>query len=106
MPGVVRLSDIALVVGDVHVCPTCPHVASGPAVEGSNDVFVNSLNAVRKGDRGIHAVCCNKNTFVADAGSNNVFVNGKPLVRMFDNTKHCDQTPGTFITGSPTVWCN
>lgn len=106
MPGAVRLTDVALVSGDAHACTACPHVASGPAIEGSNDVFINSLNAVRKGDRGIHAVCCQKNTYVADAGSNNVYVNGKPLVRMNDATKHCDQTSGKFITGSPTVSCN
>ena len=106
MPGAVRLGDIALVAGDAHSCCICPHVASGPAIDGSNDVFINSKNAVRKDDRGIHAVCCGNNTFTADEGSNNVYVNGKPLVRMMDQTKHCDKATGMFITASPTVWCN
>ena len=106
MPGAVRLGDIALVVGDSHACSVCPHVASGPAIDGSNDVFINSKNAVRKEDNGIHAVCCGDNTYVADKGSNNVYVNGKPLVRMLDRTKHCDNTSGMFITASPNVSCN
>ena len=106
MPGAVRLGDIALVVGDAHACSICPHVASGPAIDGSNDVFINSKNAVRKEDRGMHAVCCGNNTYIANEGSDNVFVNGKPLVRMFDQSKHCDKAKGMFITASPTVWCN
>ena len=106
MPGAVRLGDIALVTGDAHSCSICPHVASGPAIDGSNNVFINSKNAVRKNDRGIHAVCCGNNTYTADQGSNNVYVNSKPLVRMSDKTKHCGKTSGKFITSSPNVSCN
>jgi uncharacterized Zn-binding protein involved in type VI secretion len=101
----VRLGDLAMVVGDSHGCPGCPHVCIGPTIDGSNDVFINSLNAIRKGDPGIHAACCGPNTFNTNEGSPNVFVNGKPLVRLNDETKHCGGT-GHTITGSPNVFVN
>ncbi len=105
MPSAARLSDIALVNGDAHGCSVCPHVASGPIISASVNVFINGLGAARKGDPGIHAVCCGPNTFTINAGSDNVYVNGKPLARMQDETKHCGGN-GKIIAGSPTVNCN
>ena len=101
----VRLGDLGLILGDVHVCPGCPHVCIGPTIDGSNDVFINGRNAIRKDDPGIHAACCGPNTFKANEGSSNVFVNGKPLVRLNDQTKHCGGM-GHIITGSPNVYVN
>jgi uncharacterized Zn-binding protein involved in type VI secretion len=101
----VRLSDLALVLSDTHGCCVCTHICVGPTIDASNNVFINSLGAVREGDAGIHAVCCGPNTYKAAEGSGNVFVNGKPLVRMGDKTEHCGGQ-GSFITGSPTVFCN
>ncbi|MBO5753024.1 MAG: PAAR domain-containing protein [Proteobacteria bacterium] len=105
MPPAVRISDLALVAGDAHGCLICPHVCIGPVINGSPDVTINGLPAVREGDPGIHAVCCGPNTYSTAEGSGNVFVNGKPLVRMFDKTSHCGGD-GKMITGSPTVFCN
>lgn len=105
MKGAVRVSDLALVVGDAHGCMVCPHVCTGPAISGSNNVFINGKNAVRKGDPGIHAVCCGPNTYTAKEGSGNVFVNGIAMMRLGDPTSHCGGD-GKFITASPTVNCN
>lgn len=105
MKPAVRLSDIALVPADAHGCCICPHVCMGPIINASNNVFINSLGAVRLDDPGIHAVCCGPNTYKTAEGSNNVFVNGKPLVRLGDKTTHCGGD-GKMITGSPTVHCN
>ena len=101
----VRLGDLAMITGDAHGCLACPHVCVGPTIDGSNDVFINSLNAIRKGDPGIHAACCGPNNFKTNQGSPNVFVNGKPLVRMNDQTKHCGGM-GKMINGSPNVFVN
>lgn len=100
-----RLSDLALVAGDAHGCPVCPHICTGPIISASNDVFINSLGAARKDDPGIHAVCCGPNTFTINEGSDNVFVNGKPMARMGDQTKHCGGN-GKIIIGSFNVSCN
>lgn len=100
-----RLSDIALVPSDGHGCPICTHVCVGPIVNASNDVFINGLGACRKGDPGIHAVCCGPNTYQTAEGSSNVNVNGKPLVRFGDKTSHCGGD-GKMILGSPNVFCN
>ena len=105
MKGVIRVSDMALVLGDAHGCPACAHVCTGPMISGSNDVFINGLNAVRKGDPGVHAACCGPNTYQTNAGSDNVFVNGKPLVRIMDDTKHCGGN-WHMITCSFNVMCN
>ena len=106
MPGTVRLGDDALVKGDAHTCPGCAHVCIGPAINGSNDVFINSRNAIRKDDMGIHAACCGPNTYKSTKGSNNVFVNGKPLCRKDDETLHCGTTKGKFIAASTDVFTN
>ncbi len=105
MPAAVRLSDIALITGDAHVCYVCPHTCLGPVISASTNVFINGLGAARKGDPGIHAVCCGPNTYTINEGSNNVYVNGKPLARLNDETKHCGGN-GKLITSSPNVNVN
>ncbi|MFA5624797.1 MAG: PAAR domain-containing protein [Bradymonadales bacterium] len=105
MPAAFRLSDLALVPGDAHGCLICPHICIGPSINGSPDVFINGLAAIREGDPGIHAACCGPNTYKTSEGSPNVFVNGKPLVRKGDKTSHCGGD-GKTITASPNVFVN
>lgn len=98
-----RLGDKSLAPIDVHGKSCCPHIAvSGPAIEGSPDVFVNGLSALRVGDKGIHFVCCGTNDWKAMEGSDAVFINGKPACRLGDKTKHCGGD-GTLIAGSQDV---
>lgn len=102
MPPQGRLGDKASVPADAHGCPACPHPGIGPAVCGSEDTLVNSLPALRVDDTGIHAACCNLNTWTAKQGSATVFINNKAAHRMGDQTKHCGGT-GQLIEGSPNV---
>jgi uncharacterized Zn-binding protein involved in type VI secretion len=105
MPAVARLADQAQTSADAHGCPACPHPAIGPIVQGSADVFVNGRPAARKGDRGVHAVCCGPNTFTIAKGSPSVYVNGIPLARMNDKTQHCGGT-GPITEGSNDVFAD
>lgn len=105
MPPAVRLSDKAACPADKHGCPACPHPTFGPAVNGSTDVFINKLAAIRLDDPGIHMACCGPNQWQVAKGSPTVYVNGKPLARMGDKTKHCGGD-GTLIVGSPNVFAD
>lgn len=105
MPPAVRLSDKAACPADKHGCPACPHPTFGPAVNGSTDVFINKLAAIRLDDPGIHMACCGPNQWQVAKGSPSVYVNGKPLARMGDKTKHCGGD-GAFIIGSPNVFAD
>lgn len=105
MPPAVRLSDKAASPADKHGCPACPHPTFGPAVNGSTDVFINKLPAIRLDDPGIHMACCGPNQWKVAKGSPSVYVNGKPLARMGDKTKHCGGN-GTLIVGSPNVFAD
>jgi uncharacterized Zn-binding protein involved in type VI secretion len=97
-----RLGDKAHVPLDVHGCPACPHPGIGPAVQGSPDVNVNRRPALRVDDRGVHAACCQTNTWTATKGSLTVFINGKGAHRMGDQTRHCGGM-GQLVEGSPNV---
>lgn len=88
---------------DDHGKPCCPHSVTGPATGGSPDVFVHGQPALRVGDPGTHAVCCDANTWNAAAGSGTVFVNGIPFTRLGDATTHCGGG-GKMITGSESVF--
>lgn len=105
MPGAARISDLAFISKDTHACPACPHACVGPIISGSNNVFINGKGAARKGDPGIHAVCCGPNTYTINEASSNVYVNGIPLARRGDETKHCGGN-GEIITCSFNVSCN
>jgi uncharacterized Zn-binding protein involved in type VI secretion len=105
MPPAVRLSDKANCSADAHGCPACPHPTVGPAVNGSPDVFVNKLPAIRLGDPGIHMACCGTNQWKVAKGSSTVYVNGKPLARMGDKTTHCGGS-GSLINGSSNVFAD
>lgn len=102
MPGQGRLGDKASVPADAHGCPACPHPGVGPAICGSEDVFVNSMPAVRVDDTGLHAACCNQNSWTATQGSASVFINNKAAHRLGDKTKHCGGS-GNLIEGSSNV---
>ncbi len=65
-------------------------------------MFTNSRPAFRKDDTGIHAACCNTNTWKAVQGSATVFINNKEAVRQGDQTKHCGGS-GNMIEGSNNV---
>jgi len=102
MPGQGRLGDKAQASADAHGCPACPHVVTGPAVQGSPDVLVNTMPALRLGDPGIHTPCCGSNEWKAAAGSATVLINNKPAFRMGDQTQHCGGA-GQLIEGSVDV---
>ena len=102
MPGQCRLMDLSNVPADAHSCPACPHPCVGPAIEGSPDVNVNGLPALRVGDHGVHAACCGANTWTAQQGSQTVFINNKAAHRLNDSDTHCGGS-GQMITGSTNV---
>ena len=102
MSGQGRLGDKANAPEDAHRCPACPHPAVGPAIQGSPDVNVNKLPALRVDDPGVHSACCAENTWTATEGSATVFINGKAAHRMGDQNRHCGGM-GTLIEGSPNV---
>lgn len=102
MPAQGRLGDKSQIEADAHGCPACPHPAVGPAIEGSPDVLVNNLPAVRVGDKGIHAACCGPNMWTATKGSGTVLINNMPAHRMGDMDTHCGGV-GKLIEGSPDV---
>jgi uncharacterized Zn-binding protein involved in type VI secretion len=102
MPGQGRLGDKANIDSDAHGCPSCPHPGTGPAIQGSADVFVNSRPALRVDDVGIHAACCGGGMWQAQQGSGTVFINGKAAFRQNDPTQHCGGS-GQLIEGSDDV---
>ncbi len=102
MPPQGRVGDLAQCVADAHGCLACPHNVIGPGVQGSPDVLVNGLPALRVGDPGVHAPCCDGNTWNAQTGSATVMINNKGAHRQGDMTKHCGGV-GTLTNGSPDV---
>lgn len=102
MPPQGRLGDKSHAPADVHGCVACPHPVIGPAIQGSPDVLVNNLPALRVGDMGIHAPCCGANMWTAVKGSATVFINNMPAHRMGDDDQHCGGM-GKLIEGSPDV---
>jgi len=102
MPPQARLGDKSSVPADAHGCPACPHPCIGPAVGGSPNVLVNGKPALRVGDPGIHAACCDGNTWTAKTGSGTVKINDKKAHRQGDQDKHCGGM-GQMIEGSPNV---
>jgi uncharacterized Zn-binding protein involved in type VI secretion len=102
MPEQCRLGDKSRVPVDAHGCPGCPHNCTGPAIIGSPNVLVNNRPAIRVGDMGIHAVCCNGNIWTAKAGSATVFINNMKAHRKGDMDQHCGGI-GQMIEGSGNV---
>ena len=102
MPPQGRVSDLAQSKADAHGCLGCPHPVVGPGIQGSPDVMVNGLPALRVGDPGIHMACCGPNMWNALKGSGTVFINGIPAHRKGDTTMHCGGV-GELTMGSPDV---
>lgn len=98
-----RITDTSFCAADDHGNDCCSHAVEGPAREGSNNVFINGLGALRKNDRGIHSTCCGPNTWKTDQCSASVFINGRGAVRKTDATLHCGG-PGQMQTGSDNVF--
>jgi uncharacterized Zn-binding protein involved in type VI secretion len=104
-----RITDRAKSLGHVHMCPACtqgaPHTVMGPFVQGSPNVMINGLAAIRQNDPGVACACCFTNMFRAQGCSTTVLANGRGLVRKGDATAHCEPQsfPGDVITGSPNV---
>lgn len=103
MPAAARLGDRSNCPSDSHGNECCPHNVTGPATEGSPNVFINGKPALRVGDSGVHSQCCGSNTWKCTQGSSRVFINGKPAVRLGDQTQHCGGV-GKIIDGSDNVF--
>ncbi len=108
MPPAGRKGDIAFCPRDHHEgCDKCPHTVIGAAVRGSKNVRINGRQALRVGDRGLHASCCGSNLWQAAIGSPTVLINNRPAHRMLDITRHCGTQKlggfGLLVNGSPNV---
>jgi uncharacterized Zn-binding protein involved in type VI secretion len=102
MPPQSRVGDLSKIPADAHGCPACPHPCVGPAIQGSPDVVVNGMPALRVGDPGVHAACCGPNQWTAQSGSSTVLINNKAAHRQNDQDKHCGGM-GQMVNGSPNV---
>ena len=98
-----RVGDKANSPNDSHGKSCCDHNVTGPATQGSPDVFIDGRAALRIGDPGVHSSCCGPNTWVTAKGSPKVLINNIPAVRLHDATTHCGGT-GKMIEGSPNVF--
>ena len=102
MPMQGRLGDNAHCPSCGHGNICCSHGVTGPGVQGSMTVHVNSMPALRMGDPGVHSSCCGANAWNAVGCSATVQINGLGAHRLGDMTQHCGGT-GTLIQGSPNV---
>lgn len=103
MQPATRVGDKANCPNDSHGASCCDHNVTGPAAQGSPDVFIDGRAALRIGDPGVHSSCCGSNTWVTAEGSKKILINDIPAVRLGDATTHCGGT-GKMIEGSPTVF--
>lgn len=93
MPAAHRLGDICT----GHSC-----YPPRPNVQGSPNVFVNSIPSHRVGDGWGPHCCGGCHRGHAACGSPNVFVNGKPKCRIGDAV----DCGSKMATGSPNVFVN
>ena len=103
MRPISRVGDQANCPADSHGGRCCSHNVTGPATQGSPDVFIDGKPALRVGDSGEHSACCGSNTWVTAEGSSKVLINDIPAVRLGDATSHCGGA-GKMIEGSTTVF--
>ena len=94
MPAVSRIGDA---VATNHGCD-----GSTTMAQGSSDVLINGIGAVRVGDLDtVHAFggrgCSSRHQVALSAGSSSVFVNGRSLGRVGDGAE-------TLSSGSPNVF--
>jgi uncharacterized Zn-binding protein involved in type VI secretion len=90
--GYACLGMISSCASDAHGCPACPHSTKGPIISGSSQVLVQGRPAARQGDTGVHAACCDGNTFEITGGDSSVLINGRPAARIGSTTRHCGGT--------------
>lgn len=87
MPAIARINDI---IATGHGCDSV-----APIKQGSTNVFVNGLGAVRVGDSDTHNIpvilpgpppvtVCLPHTVIVGSGSGSVFINGKGVARVGD----------------------
>lgn len=98
-----RKGDESSCPADAHQCPSCPHAVRGQATQGSGNVLINRMPALRLGDLGEHAECCGSQQWVAAAGEGSVLINNRPAHRKGDAVKHCGGA-GALQTGSADVF--
>ena len=103
MPNAARVSDKSNCENDSHGNICCPHNVTGPAINGSPNVYINTLKALRLNDSGVHSACCGPNTWNCSQGSSTVYINGLPAIRKGDKTTHCGGI-GNIISGSEDVF--
>jgi len=100
MPGAARKGDI----GSAHKKCYPP----SPAIEGSGDVFINGLPAVRQDDAYAVHGCngCKPHERKASQGSSTVNINGKPAVRIGDaiNCGGMAQTGSSNVNIGDSSW--
>lgn len=98
-----RKGDESACPADAHQCPSCPHIVRGQAMQGSDDVLINRMPALRVGDQGEHSSCCGSQQWVAATGEGSVLINNRPAHRKGDATSHCGGV-GALVTGSSNVY--
>ncbi len=95
MPSITRKGDNT----SGHGCfPPSPTISASP------NVYVNGIQAVRKGDAVAPHGCgsCPPHPRKVSVGSGNVYINGQPAARQGDAV----DCGGTVIAGSGTVFVN
>jgi len=102
MPEASRLGDKAKCEADSHGTPVCPNRVKGPATQGSPDVQINHMPALRLNDKGLHKSCAGPGVWQAVQGCESVLINYQPAVRKNDLTQHCGGV-GVMIEGSDDV---
>lgn len=83
--------------GDMHSGHQC--FPPTTAIQGSTDVKINGLAAVRTGDQFVTHACGKPHPVYAGQGSTTVMINNLPAMRVGDPT----QCTAVIITGSSNV---
>ena len=84
-----------------HGAPCCPHNVVGSIVEGSPDVYANSLKVARLNDKVIHD-CPHCGTGWISTASGTVRANGIGVARLGDSVTY-PGGGGTIVTASNNV---
>lgn len=79
-------------------CPGCPHNVVGKITNGSSNVRIGGIPAVRVGDKGASAGGCGPNVVTVKTGDPSVLIDGKPAARVGDKTQF-DGGIGVIETG-------
>lgn len=79
-------------------CPGCPHDVRGKIQNGSPNVRIGGLPAVRVGDTGFSIGGCGPNVVTVQSGDPSVLIEGKPAARVNDKVKF-DGGVGVIETG-------